>query len=227
MLMTSKCTGFDKTDIDVLIKLDINLLHFCNDCKDNKDNAIDNKTSKIDDQLIENKEQMKMLAQSIEKSNQMIENKKIDLSELRKSRSYAHSLGNVTKSVTKTAFHSTKSNDGLGIRVRGVPELTSKSADGRLHAEMAAVEEMLVFLNIEDKKLSKIHRIGRYDSTKTVARTLLIHLENPISKDLVLKSAYCLMDFNKQVFVSPELSPLDAKKENECLKTRQKTNRRK
>ena len=81
---------------------------------------------------------------------------------------------------------------------------------------MAAVREMLDFLNIEDKKLSKIH------STKTVPRTLLIHLENPISKDLVLTSAYRLKDFNKQVFVSPELSPVDAKKENECLKTRRK-----
>ena len=84
MHMTSKCTVFDKTDIDVLIKLDKNLLHICNDCKDNKDNAIDNKTSKIDDQLIEIKEQMKMFAQSIEKSNQMIETVKFDLSELKK-----------------------------------------------------------------------------------------------------------------------------------------------
>ena len=210
--MTSKCTGFDKTGIDVLIKLDKNLLHICNDCKDNKNNAIDNKTSKIDDKLIEIKEQMKMFAQSIKKSNQMIDTVKLDLSELKKPKSYAQSLANVTKGVTKASFHSTKSNDGLGIRVRGVPELTSKSADERIHAEMAAVEEMLDFLNIEDKKLSKIHRIGRYDSTKTVPRTLLIHLENPISKDLVLKSAYRLKVFNKQVFVSPELSPVDAKK---------------
>ena len=60
-----------------------------------------------------------------------------------------------------------------------------------------------------------------------VPRTLLIHLENPINKDQVLKSAYHFKDFNKQVFVSPELSPVDAKKGNECLKTRPKTNRRK
>ena len=84
MQMTSKCTGFDKTDINVLIKLDKNLLHICNDCKDNKDNAIDIKTSNIDDQLIEIKKQMKMFAQSIEKSNQMIETVILDLSELKK-----------------------------------------------------------------------------------------------------------------------------------------------
>ena len=114
----------------------------------------------------------------------------------------------------------------IDIRVRGVPELTSKLADERIHAEMAAVEEMLDFFNIEDQKLSKIHRIGRYDSTKTVPRTLLMHLENSISKDLVLKSVYCLKDFKKQVFVSPELSSVDANKENECLKTPWKTNRR-
>ena len=166
---------------------------------------------------------MKMFAQSIEKSNQMIETVTLDLSELKKQKKkYAQSLGNVTRGATKTAFHSTKLNDGIGIRVCGVPELTSKSADERIHAEMAAVEEMLDFLSIEDKKVSKIHRIVRFDPTKTVPRTLLIHLENPISKDLVLKSAYRLNDFNKQVFVSPELSPVDAKKENECLKTRRK-----
>ena len=222
MHLTSKCTGFDKTDIDVLIKLDKNLLHICNDRKDNKDNAIDNKTFKIDDQLIEIKEKMKLFAQSIEKSNQMIETAKLDLGDLKKPKSYNKSLGNVTKGVTKIAFHSTKSNDGLDIRVRGVPELTSKSADEQIHADMAAVEEMLDFLKIDDKKLSKIHRIGRYDSTKTVPRTLLIQLENPICKDLVLKTAYRLKDFNMQVFVSPELSPVDAEKENECLKTRRK-----
>ena len=124
--------------------------------------------------------------------------------------------------MTKTAFHSTKPNDVLGIHVRGVLELTSKSANDLIHAELAAAEEMLDFLNIEDKKLSKIHRIGRYDSTKTVPRTLLIHLKNPISKDLVLKSAYRLQDFNKQVFVSPELSPVDAKIEKEYLNTRRR-----
>ena len=86
---------------------------------------------------------------------------------------------------------------------------------------MAAVEEMLDFLNIEDKKLSKNLCIGRYGSTKTVPRTLLIYLENPISKDLVSNSAYRLKDFNKQVFVSPELSPVGAKK-IEGLKTRPK-----
>ena len=87
--MTSKCTGFDKTDIDVLIILDKNLLHICNDCKDKKDNAIDNKTSKIDDQLIEIKEQIKKFERSIEQSNQMIETVKLDLGEMKKPKSYA------------------------------------------------------------------------------------------------------------------------------------------
>ena len=92
MHMASECTGFDKTDIDVLIKLDKNLLHIFNECKDNKDNASDSKTSKIDDQLIEIKEQKKMVAQSIEKSNQKIETLKLDLSELKKPKSYAQFL---------------------------------------------------------------------------------------------------------------------------------------
>ena len=65
--MFSKCTGFVKTDIDVLIKLNKKFLHICNDCNDNKDNAIENKTSKNDDHLFEIKEQKKIFAQGIEK----------------------------------------------------------------------------------------------------------------------------------------------------------------
>ena len=100
----------------------------------------------------------------------MIETVKLVLSEVKKPKTYAQSLGNVTQGVTKTAFHSTKSNDRLGTCVRGVPDLTSKSSDERIHAKMVAVKEILDFLNIEDKKLSKIYRIGRYDNTKTVPR---------------------------------------------------------
>ena len=114
------------------------------------------------------------------------------------------------KVVLKTALQSTKSIEGLGICVGGTPDFASKSADEQSYAEMLAVEEMIHFLNIEDKKLSKIHRSRRYNSTKTVPRNLLIHLENPINNDKVQKSAYCLKDFNKQVFVSHELSPVDA-----------------
>ena len=110
--------------------------------------------------LIEIKEQSKMFAQKLEKSNHMIEIVKFDLSELKKPKNYAQSLGNVTKAATKPAFHSTKLNDGFNVCVRGAPELKSKSADEQIHAEVAAIEEMLDFLNIEDKKFSKIQRIG-------------------------------------------------------------------
>ena len=46
---------------------------------------------------------------------------------------------------------------------------------GWLHAEIAKVEALLEFLNIEDRKFVKAQRLGKYYLNKT----LLINTENP------------------------------------------------
>ena len=107
----------------------------------------------------------------------------------------------------------------MGIRVRGIPENESKSPDERLHADMNTIEDILCYLKVEDKRLCKVTRIGNYNPEKR-PKTILLNLGSPISKELVLKSAFRLKNFSRRVFIIPELTPEQLKIENECLRKR-------
>ena len=113
-----------------------------------------------------------------------------------------------------------RSSRNLGVRIRGVPENTTGTPDERFQAEIKALEKILVFLNIDDKKLSKIQRIGRNDPDRTTPRTLIVNMENMLSKELVIKSAFRLKDYEQAVFISRELSTSDTKLENDFLRKR-------
>ena len=113
----------------------------------------------------------------------------------------------------------------LGIRIRSIPEKHAEnaSADERLYADIAEVEAIHEFLNIENRKLVKAQRLGKHNRNKTFPRTLLINNENPISRDLILRAAIKLKGYNKYenaVYISPQLNSTDAKKQNESLKKR-------
>ena len=77
--------------------------------------------------------------------------------------------------------------------------------DERFHADNKAVEKIFVFLIIDDKKLSKIHRIGRNDPDRTTPRMLIVNMENMLSIELVMKSAFRLklvfMQFVATMFI--------------------------
>ena len=78
-------------------------------------------------------------------------------------------------------------------------------------------------MDIEDRKLTKVVRIGKNDQKRENSRTLLFHTENNLSKDLILKSTRKLKDYEKyakSVYLSAELNAEDSKKENACLKKR-------
>ena len=134
-------------------------------------------------------------------------------------KTYKQSLGkvNLGKSV------SIPEKTTLGVYIRDIPESSSRSADDRLHADLAEVEKLLEYLNVEYKKLTKAQRLGKYDASKQQSRTLLINTENPISRNLILRMAHKLKDYHpyqKPVYVSLELNSTDTKKQNECLKKR-------
>ena len=97
------------------------------------------------------------------------------------------------------------------------------SPGNRMHRDLENVDNLLKFLSIPDRKLSKATRLGKYDPDKGATRGLLIHTENQISRDLMLKLAYKLKTFDlfpDPINISRELSTEDAKKHNECLKMR-------
>ena len=71
MLMTRECPGLDKTSVDVLVKVEANLLFICNDCADkNKKQKFTQQTEEehqMKNDLKELKEQMLYFRQYVEK----------------------------------------------------------------------------------------------------------------------------------------------------------------
>ena len=176
--MTPKCTAFDQKSLDVFIKCKANILNVCNQCvnKKEQDPETDQKNglTKIDTQLVEIKDQMKTLTVNIVKSNALIETVKLELNEVKKTKpqNFAASHGAVKMGKKIDTPPPVRSSSNLGVRIRGVPESTTGTPDERFQADIKAVEKILVLFKIDDKKLSKIQRIGRNYPDRTTPRTL-------------------------------------------------------
>ena len=82
------------------------------------------------------------------------------------------------------------------------------------------VEQILEHLNIRDRKITKLVRLGKYNSKSKRERVILVHTASELSRDLILKSVSRLKDYrynDRSIYLSPELSPEDAKKEKTTL----------
>ena len=203
MHLTPKLAGFDQQSIDVLTKLKENLLHICNDCKDNRKEKLFEtekpESSKIEKGLNELKTQMTTFQESIGKPNDLIETVLEELKRMRETKQKSNStvVGNKTAGLSTTRqYHVTAQK--LGIRISGIQESSLKSPDERMHSDIEIVEEILEFLKIKDKRLAKIYRIGKYEAEKEGSRTVVIEMESEISRDLVIKSAHLLKIYNKK-----------------------------
>ena len=144
---------------------------------------------------------------------------KLELNEVKKTKpqNFAASLGAVKMGKKIDTPPPVRSSSNLGVRIGGVPENTTGTPDERFQADIKTVEKLLVFLNIDDKELSKIQRTGRNDPDRTIPRTLFVNMENMLSKELEMKSAFRLKNFDYAVFIGRELSTSDTKLENDCL----------
>ena len=156
--MTPECTDFDQNSLDVFIKCKANILNACNQCvnKKEQDPKTDQKNdlTKIDIQLVEIKDQLKKLTENITKSNALIETVKLELNEVKKTKpqNFASSLGAVKMGKKIDTPPPVRSSSNLGVRMRGVPENTTGTSDERFQADIKAIEKIIVFLNIDDKK---------------------------------------------------------------------------
>ena len=178
-------------------------------------------SSKIAKDLNELKTQIKTFQESIGKSNDLIETVQEELKRMKETqqKSYSTVVGNETaRQSTTKQNHITAQK--LSIRIRGIQESSLKSPDERMHSDIENDEEVLEFLKIRDKRLAKIHTIGKPEAEKEGSRTVVFQMESEISRDLVIKLAHLWKNYDKKVFVSPELSQEDAKEENECLRKR-------
>ena len=136
-------------------------------------------STKTDGKLDDLSLKVETLNKQFQKSNELFNSIKAELSELKITpQSYAASLGTIAKG---KVFYQDINDNGMGIRVRGIPENESKSPDERLHADMNAIEEILCYLKVADKRLCKVTRIGKYNPEKG-PRTILLNLETLLAK---------------------------------------------
>ena len=103
------------------------------------------------------------------------------------------------------------------IRVRGVPESTSKLARERNEHDMKAISDMWRFLSIECE-ITEIKRIGPYQEVR--ARTIVFTVANKLHRRPILLSISKLKEYDKLVFVSKVLYAEEAKRERLILKKR-------
>lgn len=239
--MTATCTGFLPDEITVLIKLQKNILHVCNECTDKKTKKPE--SDKMNDKINDLDVKVSSFQNDLRESLQAITEIKNEMKKAfnTKANSYANALGNVNpgKQIQKetTAHNGTPT----GILIRGVPEEENSNADERMKNDKTAVRSILDFLEIP-AEITKCSRLGKFenkpktdlpeneapsnetkDQKRKTPRTILIDLRNGIDKELLLKSAYRLKDFKdyvNPVFVSRELNREELKKQNDALKQR-------
>ena len=104
-----------------------------------------------------------------------------------------------------------------GIRIRGVPESTSKLARERTEHDIKEISDLITFLSIECE-ITEIKRIGPYQEGK--ARTIVFTVANKFHRRLILLSISKLKEYDKLVFVSKEINAEEAKQERLILKKR-------
>ena len=163
-------------------------------------------------------EQILALTSKMEQSNEIIINVQFEITQMKTANveNYKKALGNVKPGRVVNATVTVN----LVEIIRGLPEVGSSPGD-RMHRDLENVNNLLKFLIFPARKLSIATRLGRYDSDKGATCELLIHTENHISRDLILKSAQKIKTFNvfpDPIYISPELSIEDARKHNKCLK---------
>ena len=114
-------------------------------------------------------------------------------------------------SVQSAAFQSKT----LAINIRGINESKSMQAADRIKEDLCHEERILEHLNIEDRKITKLVRLGKYNSENKRERVIPVHTASDFSRDLILKSVSRLKTYkynDRSIYISPEVSPGDAKK---------------
>ena len=162
--LTTESTEFETNTIEVLIKLNDNLVPICNSCIPEKQDFLSKLESKLETKIDENLKkfqnetnnqmkklqlQMKTLTDKIEKSYNIIINVQSEVINVKNdTKIYKQSLGKVKLGKSVSIPEKTT----LGVYKRRITESGSSSAYERLHADLAEVEKFLEHFNVEDKK---------------------------------------------------------------------------
>ena len=85
-----------------------------------------------------------------------------------------------------------------------------------MQEDLYHVEQILEHLNIEDRKITKLVRLGKYNSENKRKRVI----QQANCRDLILKSVSRLKDYkynDRSIYIIPEFSPEDAKKRKQSF----------
>ena len=89
-----------------------------------------------------------------------------------------------------------------------------------MQEDLCNVEQIFEHLNIEYRKITKVARLGKCNSETKRERVIFVHTASELSRDLILKSVSRLEDYkcnDRSIYISPELSPEDAKKRKQSF----------
>ena len=92
-----------------------------------------------------------------------------------------------------------------------------------MQEDLCNVEQIFEHLNIEFRKITKVARLGKCNSETKRERVIFVHTASELSRDLILKSVSRLEVYKcniRSIYISPELSPEDAQKENKAFMKR-------
>ena len=211
MHLSEKCTKLSKTAIEGIKALGQNALLLCNLCI----------TLKKRDRLIEAGTKLQQSAPAEDKRLKSLQS---EVNEIKKA------LDEIKETVTSnpTAGQNNvgtapgpeivPARQAKGIRVRGIPESNAKSALQRQQHDMHEIKEMLNHMELECD-ITEVRRIGQQQQDRK--RTVIFEVSNPWQRRLILNSTTKLKSYNgRQLYVSKELSQVEAKLEMELLKKR-------
>ena len=107
----------------------------------------------------------------MEQSNDQIASFQTELKSLKEEKQpdYRAAVGHVAPG--RIVIPPPKHQSMLGIRAGDIPESHASTADERMLDDIAAIGKLLKFMDIEDRKLTKVVRIGEYDQKRDPANT--------------------------------------------------------
>lgn len=106
------------------------------------------------------------------------------------------------------------------IRVAGIPENKEQNVLKRQENDLNALQKILNFLELSNINICDILRLGKYDSSRTKPRNILVTFQSPWDARKVMQSAFKLKGYEFPIFISPALDLNGQKKEKRILKKR-------
>ena len=218
MHLNPKCTGMSEGAIIGISSIINNVLLVCQSCVDlkRKDIIIDQIAQcRTEQPISEIKTEIEELRAEIKVNTLSI---KTEIGQLKTS--YAQKTAMLPSNAQKTPL--TKPVDKQqyeGIRLRGIPEMNSKSSRERYENDLKEVKAIMKHLKVHGN-VTDLKRLGKYTEGKN--RTLVAKLDSDYAKRLILLSLRKMKEYDKQVFISKELTPDEQTKENNLLLKRRK-----